>query len=73
MEKKEWLFCDNDIEKHNAYVQGILVISFEKMKELYFQDYYIVVTPERPDTLICQLEANGIKEYTLYNKFFEHD
>ena len=63
-------FCDNDIEKQGTFIDGIEVLSFERMKELYKNDstYIIMITPYNNVFLIGQLEMEGILEYLLYSK-----
>ena len=69
--KRVAFFCDNAEEKTGRWIDGIEVISFSKMLELYSKDFEIVITPNERGYLRAQLELNGVKNYSeYYDKLF---
>lgn len=51
---------DNDEAKDNQKILDIPVVSANKIKE--WKDYYIVITVEKPDEIMNQIEKYGLKE-----------
>ncbi|NBH84999.1 FkbM family methyltransferase [bacterium C-53] len=71
LQKERLLFCDNDIHLQNSEIEGIKVIHFKRMKELYEQDKIdkIIVTPQRADfidAIVFQCIAGNIDKNDLY-------
>lgn len=64
--KRVAFFCDNSKEKTGRYIDGVEVISFDRMLELYSKDLEIVITPNERGYLRAQLELNGVKDYSEY-------
>lgn len=64
-------FCDNSSEKVGTFIEGIEVISFEKMKQLHKKGYRIIVTPHKSLELCRQLKAEGICDYVIYYSSME--
>ena len=59
-----YAYADNDIEKVGTVIDGIKVISFAEMKELYDKyDIVVSVSPKYEDILIKQLKSEGVKRY----------
>jgi hypothetical protein len=53
-------FCDNNISKHDTVINGIMCISFEKLKEI--ADCSLVfVSPVNGESIYKQLEDNKVK------------
>lgn len=61
-------FCDNDTQKQGKFINGIKIISFMDMVELYCNRYIIMITIDEPCFLIGQLEKAGINEYLLFHE-----
>lgn len=59
-------FCDNNTNKQGKFIEGIEVISFERMLQLYKEGFYIVVTPKENVALCEQLKEHGIYDYLEY-------
>lgn len=59
-------FCDNNVDLIGKTIEGIEVIPFDRMKELYDDNYIIMITPINNIYMIAQLENAGIKDYLLY-------
>lgn len=67
--KNVLFFCDNNQELHGRRINGIEVIPFSKMMDLYRNNNFtIVVTPNDNKYLIGQLELNGVCDYIIYHK-----
>lgn len=64
-------FCDNNSCKHGKFIQGIEVIDFNKLLELYKCGYKVIVTPINNSFIIAQLEENGIYDYEIFIKHYE--
>ena len=60
-------FCDNNRELQGSLVEGIAVVSFEKMVLLHAEGYLIMVTPASYVLMIGQLEREGIKDYLIFH------
>lgn len=60
-------WCDNSIEKQGTYIEGIEVISFEKMLDLHKMGYSIMITPINNKDLILQLELEGVSDYLVFH------
>lgn len=61
-------FCDNDKNKQDTLLDGIRIISLEKLSELEKNEKYtIVITPSDCSTQVKQLEDKGIKNYTIFS------
>ena len=59
-------FCDNNVDKHGKFIEGIEVISSDRMYQLYKENYYIVITPKENIALCEQLKKHGIYDYLEY-------
>lgn len=59
-------FCDNSTQKQGTIINGVFVISFEKMLSLYHEGYTIMVTPSDNVCMIGQLELNGVYDYLIF-------
>ncbi len=60
-------FCDNDKNKIGKRIDGVEIIAFEKLKDIYSDSYVIIVTLAYPCFVIGQLENTGITDYLLYH------
>ncbi len=58
-------FGDNNEAIVGTFVEGVKVISFSEMKELYEKGYTIMITPNN-FFMIGQLEQEGIEDYLLF-------
>ena len=58
-------FCDNNIEKVGQKIDGIEIISFEKLLEIYHQ-YVLILAIGNKFDLRRQFEKNGITDYIEY-------
>lgn len=67
-EKVAW-FADNNAALAGTLIDGVPVITFEKLKEIH-RDYEIVVAtgPKLLFEIVPQLEQAGIKEYRVFLK-----
>jgi len=67
-------FCDNSAEKQGMHIEGIEIVSFSRMLELYQEGYIIMITPSDNAFLIGQLELEKIYDYLIFRneelKFF---
>lgn len=61
-------FCDNALEKQGSEIEGITVISFEEMLNLYQHKYVIMVTPADCAYMIGQLELEGVYDYLVFQE-----
>lgn len=59
-------FCDNAAQRKGTFVDGIEVISFEKMVELHRKGYDVVLTPLFPGTMYEQLREAGVEKYSRF-------
>lgn len=66
--KDNLLFCDNDINKTNTYVEGVLIIAFSEMIKLFNQSKIgkIIVTSSYVDEIVCQCNQAGIPNNVLF-------
>ncbi len=66
--KNSLLFCDNDVNKVNAYVKGVPIIAFSEMIKLFNQSKIgkIIVTSGYIDEIVCQCNQAGIPNNILY-------
>lgn len=62
-------FCDNNIKKVGEKIEGIEIISFEKLLEIY-KDYIIILSVGDKFHLKRQLERHGISNYIDYQDDF---
>lgn len=60
-------FCDNNTEREGELVNNIKIISFSTLKEIYNDNYLVVVTVVKNDEIIKQLEEAGIKQYEIFH------
>lgn len=60
-------YADNNIQIVGKQIQGIDIISFDKLKEIY-REYQIIISVDarKVSILAKQLEDNGITEYGTY-------
>lgn len=66
LEKKEVaFFCDNNPQKAGGKLEGIEIISFERLLEIH-DDYRIILSVGDKFYVRKQLEKNGISEYIEY-------
>lgn len=60
--------CDNNLSLQGKRIEGIEVISFEKLKGIY-DEYRIIISvlnPEAIKQIVKMLEDNNIKYYFLW-------
>lgn len=65
-------FCDNNVEKQGTQIEGITVVSFQKMLELYHCGYIIMITPAHHEFLVGMLELEGIYDYLIFRNEESH-
>lgn len=65
-------FVDNNTQLAGTTIEGIPVVSFERLREIY-QDYHIVVSVNAriAAVLTKQLESAGIQDYDLFVEMFQ--
>ena len=65
-------FVDNNAQLAGTTIEGIPVVSFEQLREIY-QDYHIVVSVNAriAAVLAKQLESAGIQDYDLFVEMFQ--
>ena len=59
-------FCDNDIRKHHAFINGVEVISLEQAVGLYPGALYIVANKKYEKEIAMQLADKGIADESIY-------
>jgi len=72
--EKVYCFVDNNPKLAGGRIEGVPVISFERLKEIY-QEYRLVISMDVVKSLVVgvQLEEAGIRKYTLFLKILEGD
>lgn len=63
-----FLFCDNDMKKQNTIYEGVKIVGFEEMLELYLstQIEKIILTVQNEQEILCQCVSMGIDINDLY-------
>ncbi len=59
---------DNDPKKWNTRLNGIPVLKFDDTKNLINEKIVITVAPDKAESIVRQLEDNGIYNYVLYEE-----
>lgn len=59
-------FCDNDIRKHHAFINGVEVLSLEQAIGLYPGALYIVANKKYEKEIAMQLMDRGIADENIY-------
>jgi len=72
--EKVYCFVDNAPKLAGSRIEGVPVISFEQLKEIY-QGYRLMISMDVVKSLVVavQLEEAGIAEYELFLKILERD
>ncbi|MFF2912217.1 FkbM family methyltransferase [Paenibacillus sp. NPDC057934] len=62
---KTILFCDNDTSKWGTFVDGIQIINFDQLKNVYMDSYITVTSLSYYDQISLQLFKHGMEDRML--------
>ncbi|MGB7605787.1 MAG: FkbM family methyltransferase [Lutisporaceae bacterium] len=59
------LFCDNDSRKWGTIIEGVSVISFDELKDKYYDSAIVITSPDYYNEIEKQLEDNNMHDNLL--------